>query len=133
VPFTVQVEPTSRWVIVRASGVLTLDDFQRIQDAVWAVPEAEEYDRVLDYTEVLLVQFGGPFTEALEALGMRASVVDHAGPSVRMALVAPQPWLYGLFRMYVVFRLLQHPRELRVFRHLSEALAWLAPRGKGTP
>jgi hypothetical protein len=81
----------------------------------------------MDFTEVeALLLCGESATMSMEALDLIAARYDSGTPERRMAIVAPQPWLYGIARMYAVYRQREHPRAVRVCRNLDEARALLA-------
>jgi hypothetical protein len=125
-PFTMHLDTDRRLVRVLASGVITLDQLYAARDALWEVPEASQYDLLFDFTAVTMLQFAGQrSTEVLDTLATRAGQFDHASREQRLVIVAPQPWLYGLARMYAVYRQRRQPRRVVVGKTLHEALALL--------
>jgi hypothetical protein len=120
------VDTDRRLVRVIATGVIDLDALYEARDALWAIPEASQHDLLFDFTAVTMLQVSGQrSTTVLETLAARAGQLDQASPQQRLLIVAPQPWLYGLCRMYAVYRARSHPRRVVVGATLAEALALL--------
>jgi hypothetical protein len=70
------------------------------------------------------VEAGGLSTSALRRCVAFTREMEQAFGDARVAVVADQPVVYGLARMYQLLR--SPPYELQVFRERSGAEAWLA-------
>ncbi len=60
--------------------------------------------------------------------------MDEKTIAAKIAIVAPNDFTYGLARMYETFRHLNErsKREVRVFRSMQDALAWLGKKSVKT-
>jgi hypothetical protein len=125
-PIEYRIHTDLRRVIATVHGTLTDAEVFAYQREVWSRAEVAGFDEIVDMTAVEHVDLPVPSGERLRTLAATSAEMDAAGSS-RFAIVAPGDLAYGLGRMYGVYREIdQHSKkEVRVFRLLEEAIAWL--------
>ncbi len=119
-----------RFTVDRAAGVRVATftgvvDERTLLDAYERAVAAPDYDPDLDD----LLDFSGAERVAIVAEGVRRLVAyfdraDLPGHHARLAVVAPQDYVFGLARMYETLRG-GAPGQIRVFRDRAAAEAWL--------
>ncbi len=125
-PITYQIERSRRRVIATVRGTMTDADVFGYQRDVWLRPEVEGFDEIVDMTHVEHVELPVPSGERMRELASLSAEMD-ARASSRFAIVAPGDFAYGLARMYGAYRSFDRrsTKEVRVFRSMDEAVAWL--------
>jgi hypothetical protein len=125
-PITYRIDPKLRRVIATASGTFTDADVFGYQREVWTRADVAGFDEIVDMTAVDNVDLPVPSSERMKALASESATSDVPTPS-RFAIVAPGDLTFGLGRMYAVYREQDRrsTKEVRVFRSMDEALAWL--------
>lgn len=120
------IEVTLRRVVATVRGTMTDADVFGYQQEVWSLPEVEGFDEIVDMTHVEHVDLPTPSGERMRALAELSAEMDVVIAS-RFAIVAPGDFAYGLARMYGTYRSIDRrtTKEVRVFRSMAEALAWL--------
>ncbi len=124
-PITYRIEPSKNTVFTTITGSVFDSDPVEYLSEVLAHPDYRLGSRGLVVCRD--VDLGGFSTEAIRRLVdfTRRSERDFEGS--RIAVVAEQPAVYGLVRMYALLR--DAPYELRVFREIAQAETWLAGDG----
>ena len=125
-PIVYSIDPSRSRVTLTYTGTITdrelFETFDRLyQDPLHRVGMDELSDlRAVHNVTVTSV--------GLQALADQTSrLLDQAHQSWRVAVVAPQDVVFGLARMYGLFRE-DSPELVRVFRDLPSAEAWLEGR-----
>lgn len=118
VPASHCIDPGQRLVLRTFEGVLTDEDLLQDQNAMRNAPEYKpEYRQLIDARGVERAEIS---TEVIRDLA-RASP---GAPEARRAFVVASDLAYGLARMFEIQRT-DAPEEVRVFRDVNEARAWL--------
>ena len=125
-PIEYRIHTQLRRVIATAHGALTDADVFGYQNEVWSRADVAGFDELVDMTRVDHVELPVPSAERLRTLAATSADMDAAGSS-RFAIVAPGDLAYGLGRMYGIYREMDRrsSKEVRVFRSMEDALAWL--------
>lgn len=101
------------------SGVLTLADLLAHQEKLLADPDfSADFSQLWDLTHVTKVELT---TEELRRLAAR-SIFSSAS---RRAILATSDLVFGLSRMFEIFREILGEKGIRVFRNLDDALDWV--------
>lgn len=118
------------FVISEGSGTLTIQDLIGHAESLRSDPVLSGHDELVDLSRVEKVEVTS------EGLRQLASTVARLNPdrkAYRVAVVAPDDVVYGMARMYEVFRD-ELAGTLQTFRTVDEARGWLTSgrsRGKG--
>ena len=115
------VDKGRRLILSNASGTLTDEDVIKYTDWVRSDPTLAEYDMLMDLRGVEQVQVT---SEGLRGAAVRIPTRDEAEEHYRIAIVAESDLAFGMSRMYETFRA-RAVGEVRVFRDISKARAWL--------
>ncbi len=120
-PFSYVVYPEKRLVITTASGRVTRDEIQECHNQAATDPEFNpEFDHLADLRDV------SDFEMSLDEFKMlaRRKIFE---PSARRALVARQPHIFGMGRLWEAYSEMsdEMPPNIRVFYDLPSALRWL--------
>jgi len=120
-PCDCELDLKLRWVKVRASGVLTLDEMIAARREFSSDPNfAPDFYQLYDVRAVART------TLTASEVGKLANATLFS-PQSRRAVVAPGGETYGLARLFQIYRELNAGREpIKVFRSVEEAEAWLA-------
>jgi hypothetical protein len=123
-----QVDHDRRLVLCEAHGTLTAEDIFRYQQEVWSRTDVVGYDELVDMSDVDPSIVTSP--AAMRELAQLAAGMDPLTGQSRFAIVAPQPALFGLGRMYGTYREMndRSTKQVGVFRDRAEAAEWLARR-----
>ncbi|MDJ0867222.1 MAG: hypothetical protein QNK03_14015 [Myxococcota bacterium] len=117
-PATYRIDAEQRLIYTTATGVVTDDDMSSHQAALVADPSFDRtFDQIWDCREVEVLEVSA---EGLRRLASARSFDADA----RRAVVAGTDVVYGMARMFQSLHD-EAPEEVRVFRKLEEALAWL--------
>jgi hypothetical protein len=110
---------------LRVTAFAGVVDEAALLDAYRRVTAAPDFDPglddLLDLRGVERLDLGGAAVRRLAAYFDRPNLPNH---HARLAIVAPQDYVFGLGRMYEVLRD-GAPGQIRVFRGVAEAVAWL--------
>lgn len=135
-PIEYSIDPSRRLVAARGLGVLTSEDVFGYQREVWSRPDVVGYDELMDMAEVTRVDVPDPPGDGFRALAGESAASDAPAKPTKFAIVAAENFAFGLARMYQAYRELEprSTKEVKVFRTMSEALAFLGierlePRG----
>lgn len=121
-PITFSIEPSMKTVYTTVTGRLFDEDPIRYLTDVLAHPAYRPGSSALVICKQ--VELGSFSVQAVRRFAEFTREASQELKDSRVAVVAHQPAVYGLVRMY---HLLREPEyEFRVFRQLSEAETWLA-------
>jgi len=122
-PITYTIDPARRRVTLVYTGTITDRELCEVFDRLYQDPAHRiGMDELSDLRAVHNVTVTSVGLQALA--DQTARNLDHAHQSWRVAVVAPQDVVFGLARMYGLFRE-DSPELVRVFRDLASAEAWL--------
>jgi hypothetical protein len=117
------IDPLQKAVFTRGWGRLSDEDLVDYQGRLNADPDFEP-----DFSQ--LVDLSGVERLDISAEGVRTiATEDRWAQEARRAFVAPLDEVYGMVRMHEAFIGRDSP-NIRIFRELAEARAWLARRGE---
>jgi hypothetical protein len=125
VPITYRIDHERRLVVARGYGVFVADDVFGYQREVWSREDVAGFDELIDMTHVSEVDL--PSAQRIRDLAAVAARMDLRSTPSRFAIVAPSDLVYGLGRMFQVYREAE-PRSSKavgVYRTIAEALAFL--------
>jgi len=124
VPIVYTVEPTRNRVTLVYTGTITDRELFETFDRLYRDPAHRVgMDELSDLRTVHNVTVTSVGLQALA--DQTARNLDQARQTWRVAVVAPQDVVFGLARMYGLFRE-DSPELVRVFRDLASAEEWLA-------
>jgi hypothetical protein len=125
-PIDYHIDSAQRRVVAIAHGTLTDSDVFDYQRAVWSRADIAGFDEIVDMRAVKIVELPRPGGERLRELAATSASMDTQASS-RFAIVAPDDLAFGLGRMYAAYRDVdaRSTKEVRVFRTMEEAVAWL--------
>jgi hypothetical protein len=125
VPITYRIDHERKLVVARGYGVFVAGDIFGYQREVWSRDEVAGYDELVDMTHVAEVDL--PSAQRIRDLASVAAGMDIRSSPSRFAIVAPTDLVFGLGRMFQVYREAE-PRSSKavgVYRTMAEALAFL--------
>jgi hypothetical protein len=116
-------DPDHNLLVVVFDGSVTDEDLLKYARHALENPDVPSgHDELID---LRAVQDGGQISShALRRVADMFTRTDETPERTRVALVASSDVSYGLSRMYQAFRS-DSPLDLRVFREMGEARAWL--------
>lgn len=122
-----EIDHERRLVTARGRGTFTHEDVYAYQTQVWGSSAVEGYDELIDMTDVQEIQM--PSMDSVPRLADLAARMDSPDKASKLAIVAKDDFAFALGRMYETYRGLdpRSTKEVRVFRSLPEALAYLSP------
>jgi hypothetical protein len=122
--FELSIDQELGAVVIRAIGVIGLDDVQAAVTEIVALPGfVVGMNQILDLTEGG-VELDGAEPERLATFFQSGEVRAQLGSGYRLAVVAPQPSDLGVSRMFQAYDL--HDKvTILVIHGLDEARAWL--------
>ena len=125
-PIEVTVDHARRLVMATARGTLTGKEVFGYQREVWSRTDVQGYNELLDMREVERIDL--PSVDNMRALAGLSASMDLPSQPSKFAIVATTDEAFGLGRMYETYRHLEEKgtKEVRVFRSLIEAYAYLA-------
>lgn len=126
-PIDIKIDHELRLVTARGRGTFTHADVIDYQTGVWARPEVAGYDELIDMSEVEEIAL--PSMDAVPRLADLSARMDPPSGSSKLAIVAPDDFAFALGRRYETYRGLdpRSTKQVRVFRSMPEALAYLRP------
>ena len=113
---TYRIEPQNQLVLVRLSGTLSYDELVEMTDRLRADPEFRPH-----YRELAIAESFDATPETIQSLALRPPVFDERA---RRAVVVDSDLAFGTIRMFQTRRG-EVAGEIRVFRDVDEARAWL--------
>lgn len=120
---TFSVDSATRTRTARYSGVITEAELLSTYAALMTAPD---YDPTLDdLVDLRAVERLEVSPSAMRQLITIVQPIDALAIPTRTAIVAPTDVVFGMSRMYEMLRGDDVPEEIRVFRSLEEATAWL--------
>jgi len=117
-PASYEIDRERRLILNRAWGVLTADDLRVTREKLQDDPEFQsDFAQLFDLRDV---------TEIAISSTMMGNVASSSVflPGVRRAFVTGNAMQFGMARMFAAHAEI-HRQQVRVFREMSEALAWL--------
>jgi hypothetical protein len=107
-----------RLVMSTGAGVLTMAEALGHQEKLLKDPDfSRGFSQLMDLTQVSKLEFG---TEDLRVLAQR----NIFSPDSRRAILVSSDFLFGVSRMFAIFRDSLGETGIRVFRNLDPALEW---------
>ena len=127
-PIDFEIDHERRLVTARGRGTFTHEDVYAYQMQVWGSAAVEGYDELVDMTDVQEIQM--PSMDSIPRLADLAARMDSPDKASKLAIVAKDDFAFALGRMYETYRGLdpRSTKEVRVFRSLPEALAYLSSK-----
>jgi hypothetical protein len=120
-PYPYEIDTQRRVIITRAVGVLTADDIRETRVLLLADPGFDAgYDQRID-----LRRMTDTALDLVDLMTIAGNSVFR--PGVRRAIVSNSPLQYGIARMFETLSE-KHGQDVKVFRDLTEADAWLDAR-----
>jgi hypothetical protein len=121
----IELEEESGLRVIRAEGILEDEALYRALTAFWQAPDYDPgRDELVDASGVTRADLS---TDCIRRLAALALAVHPDGPPSKIAIVAPTDLLFGTARMYEAF-VDAGERQVRAFRSVGEARAWLRGR-----
>jgi len=118
-PSSYKIDKSRRLVSSEASGLVTMADLMAHQDKLASDPDfAADYSQLYDLTRVSTVNLT---TNELRRLAQRSVFL----PTTRRAMLVSTDLVFGLARMFEIYREILGETGIRVFRDHDEALAWV--------
>ena len=121
VPCIVRRDDAHRWIVVRATGVLTLSEILRVIHTARAAVEHQMWPMVFDARSATTEMTESDVERAVEAV--RDARVR--GPRGHVSLVADDDALYARMLLYEARCADIGVRVIRAFRQLPDAERWL--------
>jgi hypothetical protein len=128
-PVEYRIDPVQRIVYVTPRGTLTAPELLAYQKEVWSRPDVAGFSELVDMREVGKIDYESP--ERVREVAGFAATMDPPQGGTKLAMVATHDAHFGLARMYQSFREAnpRSTREVRTFRSMEQAMAWLLPTG----
>jgi len=124
-PIEYKIDHGRRRVLAEGHGTISEGEVFGYQREVWSRPDVAGYDELIDMSGV--GKIAAASSERMRALAELSGKSDPPGRSSKFAIVAPQALMFGLGRMYQVFREMNSrgTKRVAVFRDRASALRWL--------
>jgi len=114
-----EIDKERRLIMSTASGVITLPEVWAHQEKLAKDPDFDpSFAQVLDVTQVTKLELSSEDVR-------RVADSNDFSPNPRLAIVATSSLVYGMARMFQMFREMKGKEKTRVFRDRDEALAWV--------
>ena len=122
-PFKSVIDPSRHLVVTTATGDLTGDEGLACCLQLKARADFDPaFNQLLDFTQATRFEATSAQLRSIAAQPLFSF-------TSRRAIVAPNPTIFGLARMFEAYRSVSHLGEhIMVFREMREALAWLDAR-----
>jgi hypothetical protein len=118
-PVFYKIDKGQRLVMTTASGVVTRAEAEAHQEQLLNDPDFDpSFSQLIDVTQVTKLEAS---REDIRALSQR----NVFSPNSRRAWVASSDLLYGIGRMFGVYRETLGERGIRICRTIEEALDWV--------
>jgi hypothetical protein len=113
-----EIDKERRLIISTASGVITLPEVWAHQERLAKDPDFDpSFAQLLDVTQVTKLKLSSEDVR-------RVAESNTLSTNPRLAIVATSSLVYGMARMFQIFREMKGEEKTRVFRDRDEALAW---------
>ena len=128
-----RIDREHRLVVASPQGTLTAADLFQYQRECWSRDDVRGFDELVDMTGVTEVT--EPDKDRIRELSNLAARMDDRDRPSKLAIVCERDLFYGLARMFQTYREMnpESTREVRVFRAMPEALAYLGGGEPGLP
>jgi hypothetical protein len=114
-----EIDKERRLITSTASGVITLPEVWAHQQRLETDPDFDAgFAQLLDVTQVTKLELSSDDVR-------RVADSNSFSPNPRVAIVATSSLIYGMARMFQIFREMKGEEKTRVFRDRDEALAWV--------
>jgi hypothetical protein len=118
-PFSYKIDKERRLMKSTASGVITMADALAHQEELLKDPEFDlSFGQLIDVTQVTGVEIGSSDLRALSQTRVHS-------PTSHRAILASGDLVFGLARMFAIFRETMGETGICVFRNLEDALEWV--------
>ena len=120
-PITYQIDPVRRWLEIKVSGPITMEECAEHMRTLFADPNySDDLCGIVDCREM------GNVLNVTELRGLADIQVARPGPSgrSRRAVVVSSPEQYGTSRVFMIFAE-AGPVEFSVFYNMEAALQWV--------
>jgi hypothetical protein len=120
-----RIDNEKRLVVATGHGVVTDGDVFGYQLDVWARPEVDGYNELVDMSDVQDIAV--PSVDHVRNLASLSATMDSKSRSSKFAIVAPEAIAFALGQMYAALRGMnpESTKRVEVFRTMGEALAFL--------
>jgi hypothetical protein len=114
-----EIDKERRLITSTASGVITLPEIWAHQEKLDKDPDFDpSFAQLLDVTQVTKLKLSSEDVR-------RVAESNTLSTNPRLAIVATSNLVYGMARMFQIFREMKGEEKTRVFRDRDEALAWV--------
>jgi hypothetical protein len=114
-----EIDKKRRLITSTASGVITLPEIWAHQEKLDKDPDFDSsFAQLLDVTQVTKLKLSSEDVR-------RVAESNTLSTNPRLAIVATSSLVYGMARMFQIFREMKGEEKTRVFRDRDEALAWV--------
>jgi hypothetical protein len=114
-----EIDKERRLITSTASGVITLREVWAHQEKLGKDPDFDPgFAQLLDVTQVTKLKLSSEDVR-------RVADSNTFSTNPRLAIVATSSLVYGMARMFQIFREMKGEEKTRVFRDRDEALAWV--------
>jgi hypothetical protein len=114
-----EIDKERRLITSTASGVITLPEIWAHQEKLDKDPDFDpSFAQLLDVTQVTKLKLSSEDVQ-------RVAESNTLSTNPRLAIVATSSLVYGMARMFQIFREMKGEEKTRVFRDRDEALAWV--------
>ena len=114
-----EIDKERRLITSTASGVITLPEIWAHQEKLDRDPDFDpSFAQLLDVTQVTKLKLSSEDVR-------RVAESNTLSTNPRLAIVATSNLVYGMARMFQIFREMKGEEKTRVFRDRDEALAWV--------
>ena len=114
-----EIDKERRLITSTASGVITLPEIWAHQEKLDKDPDFDpSFAQLLDVTQVTKLKLSSEDVR-------RVAESNTLSTNTRLAIVATSSLVYGMARMFQIFREMKEEEKTRVFRDRAEALAWV--------
>jgi len=114
-----KIDKERRLVMSTGSGVLTLADLLAHQEKLLADPDfSPDFSQLWDLTNITEVELT---SKDVHRLAQRSIF----SPDSRRAILVSRDLVFGLARMFEIYRDILGESGIRVFRNLDDALEWV--------
>ena len=114
-----EIDKKRRLITSTASGLITLPEIWAHQEKLDKDPDFDpSFAQLLDVTQVTKLKLSSEDVR-------RVAESNTLSTNLRLAIVATSSLVYGMARMFQIFREMKGEEKTRVFRDRDEALAWV--------
>jgi hypothetical protein len=118
-PAFFKIDKERRLVMSTAAGVFTLNDGLGHQDRLLKDPDfSSHFSQLLDFTHVTSIEIT---PDGVRRLAQRTVFSSDS----RRSILVGSDLMFGLARMFLIFRETQGEKGVRIFHSLDEALLWV--------